>query len=367
MEEDLPRLYPVVDCVCKEEIEWIGLINYESILSISLSPSQNTFESEMVRREHNYFESDKDIFGSSVVYYGKSLHQKQRSQNITIEEIEKVVEKQINPVFEELKRIRNDLSGLSKGFGDIRDEMMKLNNEEGLKKVKEEWLNRMTRLEGLIKSSNCDEKKLSQEMRNLERSLLLKIEDLNMGNKFESIETLMIAELVKVKEELIEANKDRLRGEVETEEKIVLILEELKSIQSQLNRVEEKVNNIFKTMENTFCEIRKELVESSKKEELKELRDLWVESVYKLEELVMSRDKSNGSNISDLMDEIEIMMDDKLLDLDLKILSISPQLDDVKQQLQEVLGEIERGEENSENKMKLLLDELKSLQNQLTE
>ena len=199
-------------------------------------------------------------------------------------------------------------------------------------------------------------------MRNLERSLLLKMKGLN-----EDLKNNMKEELVKVKEELIEANKGRLRGEVESEEKIVLILEELKSIQSQLNRVEEKVNNIFKTMENTFCEIRKELVETSKKEELKELRDLWVESIYKLEELIIEGNKSNGSNISDLMDEIEIMIGDKLVDLDLKILSISPQLDDVKQQLQEVLGEIERGEENSEKKMKLLLDELKSLQNQLTE
>ena len=205
MKENLPTFNPSKDSKCNEMIEWIGMINYESISfsisSISSLNSEINIIKEMMNKEYDLFLEDKDMFESNMVYYYKRLHEKQRSNKD--EEIMNKLELMNN----KLERIDNNImkltEGLSKGFVDIRNEMMKLNNVERLKEIKDLWMERVNQLENSLKLSTCDEKRLCVIMKNLEKGLLMKMNGLNGEIKNEMIKEL---KLIQNKLENIELN-----------------------------------------------------------------------------------------------------------------------------------------------------------------
>jgi hypothetical protein len=250
--------------------------------------------------------------------------------------------------------------GMKKGFSRIQQDLSNLNNLEGLEEVKELWAKKMNDLEKAIQTGGAESTKLIQnQMKKLEVMLSAKLLDLDVND--DEIQN----ELGIIRQQLIEANNSRLKGEAQSEERLNNILSELKSLHTQLDRVEQMTIRIFQSMEIGLNDVRKELLENSNREGLDELRELWLKKVSELEKAIHS--STNQETFEKQMKKTEAMLNAKLLDLDLNISSLTPQLNDMKQQLHDVLVGMNQGVENSNERFGVMMLELKGLQTQLIE
>jgi hypothetical protein len=262
-----------------------------------------------------------------------------------------------------LKRVEKVVNGISDGlkqsFASLSQELSQ-DNREGLEEVKELWAKKMTDLERVVLAGGEEStKQIEKQMKKLEAMLTAKLLDLDVGSD------QIKEELKNLRRDLMETNESRLKGEASAEGKLNTILVEMKSLQSQLDRVEQLTLRIFNSLESGLGDIRKELLASSNGEGLEELKQLWLKKMGDLERTILAR--PTAGELEKQMKKIEAMLNAKLLDLEINVTSLSPQLKEMKAQIGEVMGGLQRGEKQSEKKMKEMMVELKSLQTQLIE
>lgn len=257
--------------------------------------------------------------------------------------------------------ISNDIKS---GFHNINVELLKMNNMEGLEEVKELWIKRMNDLEKLIQNGGDNSsQQIENHMKKLEAVLTAKLIDLDVNS--DGIKK----ELQLVRQQIIETNNLRLKGDIQSEEKLLTILNELKGLQKQLDRIEEITTKIFNGMEDNFSEIRQQLLQNSNSEGLTEIRDLWLKKLNDLDKVIQKSSNDNNQQvlIDNQMKKMEAMLNAKLIDLDLNISSMSPMLNEVKEKLHEVILDKKENKENSDIKYNSIMIELKGLQTQLIE
>jgi hypothetical protein len=265
-----------------------------------------------------------------------------------------------------LKRVEKVVNGISDGlkqsFASLSQELSQ-DNREGLEEVKELWAKKMTDLERVVLAGGEEStKQIEKQMKKLEAMLTAKLLDLDVGSD------QIKEELKNLRRDLMETNESRLKGEASAEGKLNTILVEMKSLQSQLDRVEQLTLRIFNSLESGLGDIRKELLASSNGEGLEELKQLWLKKMGDLERTILSSEaRPTAGELEKQMKKIEAMLNAKLLDLEINVTSLSPQLKEMKAQIGEVMGGLQRGEKQSEKKMKEMMVELKSLQTQLIE
>jgi hypothetical protein len=265
-----------------------------------------------------------------------------------------------------LKRVEKVVNGISDGlkqsFASLSQELSQ-DNREGLEEVKELWAKKMTDLERVVLAGGEEStRQIEKQMKKLEAMLTAKLLDLDVGSD------QIKEELKNLRRDLMETNESRLKGEASAEGKLNTILVEMKSLQSQLDRVEQLTLRIFNSLESGLGDIRKELLASSNGEGLEELKQLWLKKMGDLERTILSSEaRPTAGELEKQMKKIEAMLNAKLLDLEINVTSLSPQLKEMKAQIGEVMGGLQRGEKQSEKKMKEMMVELKSLQTQLIE
>jgi hypothetical protein len=252
-------------------------------------------------------------------------------------------------------------AGLKAGFVGISRELAE-SNQEGLAEMKELWVKKMSELERIVEAGGESSTKLiEKEMKKLDIVMSAKLLDMDVASDGIS------QELKQIRKELVEANESRLRGDGgAADSKLNTILTELKSLQQQLTRVEELTLRIFTSMETGFGSVRQELLASSNREGLEELKELWLKKMSDLEKTLLGGSCSEDA-FDKQMKKIEAMVNAKLVDLDLSLSSLSPEFKEIKEQMRETLAATRQGDANAEKRMGAMMAELKGLQTQLVE
>lgn len=250
--------------------------------------------------------------------------------------------------------------GLKEGFSGLSKHLSET-KEEDLIEIKELWMKKMSELEKIIEiGGENSSQQIEKQMKKLDAMLSAKLLDLDINSDHIKLE------LQNIRQELVETNESRLRGEIASDTKLNTILSDLKSLQTQLDRVEQNTIQLFNSLEIGFDGIRRELSTNSEGlQGLNELQDIWMKKVKDLE-ISLSQNPTIDV-LNNQMKKMEAMLNAKLVDLDIQTSNLSPQLQEMKKLMGDLLVEHRVGESESEKKMKEVMNELKGLQTQLVE
>jgi serine/threonine protein kinase len=113
--------------------------------------------------------------------------------------VESVVGQHVAPLQEGLARLEGQVAGLRAVFGEMQEELLALNDAEGLSELRAFWTTRMDRLEALVLSSSCDEAKIVKEMRIIGNSLTNEVLELDLKVDPDAL----TRELTKARDELV--------------------------------------------------------------------------------------------------------------------------------------------------------------------
>jgi serine/threonine protein kinase len=151
-------------------------------------------------------------------------HWSPRSSNTTVAQVvNSVMGQQMAPLCKAITNLESQMIGLRKAFGDMRAEILTLNNPDGVSGLVKFWTEKMEQLESLIRSPSCNEGEIVRELKKLGNSLANWMLDLDLKVDPD----VMQKELTQARIQLVEAIT------AHNEEKISELLEELKRMLSK--------------------------------------------------------------------------------------------------------------------------------------
>jgi hypothetical protein len=250
------------------------------------------------------------------------------------------------------------LSDLGGGLVAVRKQLEE--NEEGLAAFKSLWVKKVKDLEVAIDSGGENLVAVIEKcMKNTEKLIAVYLDDLDLDKD------ALHDQLQDIKLQLCSAAEDRVQGEKRADDRLNLIMSELKELHLQLDRVESVSLKIFHGMEASFMAVRNEL--STNAEGLSEFRGVWERKLLHLEKSISTVGENAVGEIEKQMKKVQNMLDATLADLDIDSEHVLQELALVREQLKTAASDRAAGVEGSEARMNMLVDELRGMQLQLTE